>query len=121
MLSHQAHMQDRVLTQCILDCLDCRQVCLETVLYCLNTGGKHAESAQLRLLYDCIDICQTSADFMLFGSELYAQICASSADICERCAQGCDEWADDPRMQACAEICRRCADSCRHMGMQQAA
>ena len=77
--------------------------------------GPHVEAAHLRLLLDCAEICQTSADFMLRGSELHGQVCGVCADVCDRCAQSCAQFGDDQQMQACAEECRKCAESCRKM------
>ena len=75
---------------------------------------RHAEAAHIRLLLDCAEICQTSANFMLRGSDLHARVCAVCAEVCERCAQDCETFEED-FMQACAQECRRCAESCRRM------
>ncbi len=102
--------------QCIEVCLDCHKACLQTIPYCLQQGGMHAESNHIRLMMDCADICQTSANFMLRGSDLHSITCGACAEICERCAADCDRMGgDDTRMAACAEECRRCADACRQM------
>ncbi|HXG67920.1 MAG TPA: four-helix bundle copper-binding protein [Blastocatellia bacterium] len=101
--------------QCIENCLDCHRICLETVAYCLQMGGKHAEAAHIRLLLDCAEICQTSANFMMRGSNLHGYVCGVCAVICERCAESCERMGDDERMRVCAQECRTCADSCRQM------
>jgi hypothetical protein len=75
----------------------------------------HAEPNHIRVMMDCAEICQTSANFMLRGSDLHVHTCAACAEICDRCAADCERMADDTRMAACAEMCRRCADSCRSM------
>ena len=104
---------------CIEECQSCHRVCLETVTHCLQKGGRHAESAHIRLLLDCVDICQTSASFMLRGSDLHPLTCSVCAEVCERCAQDCERLADDDMMKRCAEACHRCAQSCRRMAGQQ--
>ena len=101
--------------QCIEECLSCHRVCLETVTYCLQQGGKHAEATHIQTLLDCAEICQTSANFMLRSSELHGRTCAACAEVCERCAESCEQMGEDEQMRACAEACRRCADSCRQM------
>ncbi|HSH79114.1 MAG TPA: four-helix bundle copper-binding protein [Herpetosiphonaceae bacterium] len=101
--------------QCIQNCTDCHRICLETVAYCLRMGGKHAEAAHIRLLLDCAEICQTSANFMIRGSDFHGRTCGVCAEVCEACAQDCEQMGDDAQMRACAEMCRRCAESCRHM------
>ena len=106
---------NETLRQCIQECLNCHGICLNTITYCLEQGGRHAEGGHIRLLTDCAEICQTSANFMLRGSSLHARTCAVCAEICAQCAEDCGQFKDDAHMQRCAEACRRCAESCREM------
>jgi hypothetical protein len=108
------HISDDM-RRCIQHCLDCHSICLETVAYCLQHGGKHAEAGHIRLLLDCAGICQTSANCMLRGSELHGRTCDVCAEVCERCARDCEQFGDDAMMRECAERCRRCAESCPQM------
>ena len=102
--------------QCIKNCQDCHHICIETMMHCLEMGGKHASLDHIRVLQDCIQICQTSADFMLSGSALHSRVCGVCAEACERCAQNCEQLSgSDTQMKACAEMCRRCSDSCQRM------
>lgn len=101
--------------QCIQECMNCHAICTQTVTYCLQMGGKHAEATHIGLLLDCAEICQTSANFMLRGSPMHGRVCGVCAEACERCAQSCEQMGDDAQMQACADTCRRCAESCRRM------
>lgn len=110
-----AHKISDDMRRCIDVCLECHRACLEMVLHCLQVGGAHADAPHIRLLMDCAEICQTSANFMLRDSELHGETCAACADVCERCARDCEQFGDDPMMRACVEICRRCAESCRKM------
>nr|ADN17555.1 protein of unknown function DUF326 [Gloeothece verrucosa PCC 7822] len=103
--------------QCIENCLDCHSVCLNTVFYCLEKGGKHSDTAHIRLMLDCAEICQISANFMLRGSDLHSRTCGICADICSRCAADCQSMGDDSQMTACADMCRRCAETCEQMSM----
>jgi hypothetical protein len=103
--------------RCIEDCLDCHDICLETIAYCLDRGGTYAETEHIRLLLDCVEICQTSADFTLCGSELHGRTCDICAEVCDRCAQRCESFGDEAIIYECAEVCRRCAESCRQMAM----
>jgi hypothetical protein len=102
---------------CIDICQECHSVCLETVIHCLQMGGEHAEPNHIRLLLDCAEICQTSANFMLRGSDLHGLTCATCAEVCDRCAEDCERF-DDAQMKRCAETCHRCAESCREMATQ---
>lgn len=101
--------------ECIDNCKKCRQVCLETLEYCREKGGEHADENHLKLLEDCAKICETSTDFMERESENHQKTCAVCADICEQCAEACEAFEDDEQMQKCAEACRECAESCREM------
>lgn len=106
--------------QCIQNCLDCHSICLNTITYCLQKGGMHAEPAHIQLMQDCAEICQTSANFMLRGSDLHTRTCGVCAQVCQRCADDCAKMGDDAQMKACADMCRRCAESCRQMSMATA-
>jgi hypothetical protein len=101
--------------RCIALCRECHDVCLRTVTHCLNKGGRHAAPDHLRLLLDCSQICDTSADFMIRGSDLHHATCGACAEVCDRCAEDCERMADDDVMRHCAQICRRCAEVCHHM------
>lgn len=108
------HDQSPEMKRCIEDCEDCHQICLQTFQLCLAKGGPHAEASHLRVLLDCAQICQTSADFMIRGSDLHALTCGACAEVCARCAESCERMADEA-MRRCAEVCRRCTESCRLM------
>jgi hypothetical protein len=100
---------------CIQTCWTCRDICQSTLYnHCLEQGGHHAQPSHVRLMADCIGICQTAADFMTRNSELHAAVCAACAEVCEACAESCDLF-DDDEMKACAKACNDCAASCREM------
>ena len=101
--------------ECIDNCTDCHHVCLETISYCLGKGGRHAAATHIRTLQDCVDLCHTSADFMIRNSALHGRTCELCAEACERCAKARDAFGDDAQMKKCAEMCRRCAKTCREM------
>jgi hypothetical protein len=101
--------------ECAELCEDCHRICIETAAHCLAAGGKHSEARHVRLLLDCAEICQTSANFMARGSDLHHHTCAACAEVCDRCAESCERIGDDETMRQCADLCRRCADSCRRM------
>jgi hypothetical protein len=99
---------------CIQICNECHRVCLETAQHCLQTGGAHARPDHIRTLLDCADICRTSADFMVRGSQHHAVTCRACAEICGVCADSCEQLGGAD-MERCAEVCRRCAESCARM------
>ena len=61
--------------RCIAECTNCHATCVSMIEHCLRQGGKHVQPDHIRLLADCAQICQTSADFMLRGSALHAHTC----------------------------------------------
>ena len=100
---------------CIQLCWDCRNTCQDTLFnHCLSMGGVHAAQAHVRLMTDCIQICQAAADFMVRGSALHTEVCRACAAICRACADSCARIGD-AHMQACADRCRKCAESCEAM------
>jgi hypothetical protein len=107
-------------SECLENCLACYRVCTETMSHGWQLGGHYAEAAHLRLLADCADICQTSANFLMRGSERHSSVCAVCAEVCLRCAEQCERFADDEWMKVCAAACRRCAESCQLMTAMQA-
>ncbi len=115
MTHHTGHMSHDEMKNCAKTCFDCESICLETITHCLSKGGKHAEASHIQLLINCAEICQTSAKFLLSGSNLHSEICSVCAIACNACADSCDQFGDDAQMRACAEACRRCAESCGGM------
>lgn len=100
---------------CIDACRSCHEICIRTIEHCLQMGGEDARADHIRLLTDCSQICQTSADFMLRSSPLHSLTCSACAKVCERCAAECGKFSGDEAMAACAEACRECAESCSRM------
>lgn len=106
---------------CTQLCWECRAECQETLFnHCIEEGGKHVAPEHVRLMADCIQICQTAADFMTRNSALHLTVCAACADICEACARSCEKIGGE-HMNRCAELCRRCAASCRTMSKMRKA
>lgn len=98
---------------CIQECLDCHKTCLsEAMTHCLEAGGEHVEPEHLRLMMNCAEMCQTSANFMLSGSKLHHLTCGVCAQVCQACAESCEKIEG---MEECAAQCRRCAQSCASM------
>ena len=109
-----SHQQSPEMQECITHCQTCHATCLQMLAsHCLEVGGKHVEAKHVKLMLDCIQISQTSADFMLRGSDHHAHVCRECAEICRACAESCDEIGD---MEDCVAACRACAESCGKMG-----
>lgn len=106
---------DEQMSGCINACDDCHSICTETVNYCMGMGGAHVTQEHIKLLLDCAEISQASANFMLRGSAMHAEVCGVCAEACERCATSCEQFPGDEQMEACVRACRTCAESCREM------
>jgi hypothetical protein len=94
-------------------CQDCYRICLAMVNHCQVQGGALAEPKQIRLLLDCAEICQTTADFLPRGSNLHLTICNACVVVSLKCAAACEELIEDELMQSCAAACRRAAAACQ--------
>jgi hypothetical protein len=100
---------------CIAECLHCYQTCLSTAMgHCSEFGGQHTEPKHFTLMMACVEICQTSAHFMLLGSELHKLTCRRCAEIYEQCAA---DYARVGEMRECTDACRRCAASCQKLAI----
>jgi len=109
-------MNQQDMQQYIENCTQYHATCIATIQHCLGMGGRHASRDHIRLMADCAQICRTSADFMIRGSDLHPLTCGVCAEVCQRCADDCEQMSGaDATMKRCAEICRRCAESCRQM------
>lgn len=115
MSMEMGHQISAEMMHCVEECQGCHDTCLEAVGYCLQMGGEHAMPGHIRLLMDCAEICQTSANFMIRMSDLHTKTCGVCAEVCERCAKECARFDNDSVMQRCAETCTNCARSCHDM------
>lgn len=102
------HTLSPEIQRCIEVCKQGHDIFLQTVLtHCLQVGGKHVEEAHFRLMINCAEICQTSANFMLRNSLVHEAVCVACAEVCDACTESCECIGD---MDDCAQRCRRCAD-----------
>lgn len=121
LMSSQEAIANDHLSRCLDLCRQCHEVCLATLAYCLRTGGDHAQEQHLRLMMDCAEICQTSANLMLRESGFHARTCGLCAEVCESCADACGKFESDATMQQCADLCRDCAAACREISVEGSA
>jgi hypothetical protein len=113
-MNHHTHT---TMQACIAVCNHCHQVCLQTAMnHCLEIGGKHIEAKHLRLMINCAEICQMSANFQLSNANFQYRLCEVCAEICEACADSCEKIGG---MDECVDACRKCAVSCRQMASVQ--
>ena len=110
------HHTDDEMKKCIQLCQDCHALCTHTIQHCLKLAGRHAASDHIRLLIDCAQICETTAQYLLRESSFHERMCGFCADVCRQCGDDCMQIAgDDQILKQWAEMCRRCADSCERM------
>ncbi len=115
------HHNHKQMQECIEICTECFSECQETLVnHCLPMGGKHVEAEHVKLMLDCIQACQTAADFMRRDSRFHTSECRACAEICEACATSCENIGGE-EMKRCAEVCRRCAESCHQMSKMKKA
>jgi len=93
----------------------CRRACVDVVRRTLGDDGPALDDAQIGVLLDGAEVCETAIRFRRRNSMPPPRVCAVCVTICERCAELCEAHADDPVMRACGEACRRCAEVCRHL------
>jgi hypothetical protein len=114
--ANMPHQISPAMREAIANCTECHNICTETVQHSLGLGGPRADPDFIQLLLDCAQICATSDDVMLRGSEFSGRVCGVCAEVCDRCAAECERRANgDETIARCAETCRRCAESCRRM------
>jgi hypothetical protein len=107
-------MSDQM-ASCVDDCIKCYRKCEETLAYCLQQGGKHADPEHIKLMMECAEICRLSASSMMRGTTQSRAISTACAEVCRACAKSCDAFGDDEKMKECAATCFKCADSCESM------
>ena len=109
-----AHLPADDVRRCAQATADCHQYCIETIAYCRQHGGAFAAADHLSLLLDCAELCQTTTDLLLRGSDFAAELATLCAHVSEQCALSCDQFGDR-QARACAGACRRSALLCREL------
>jgi hypothetical protein len=106
------HQVNAEMKSCIEECLRCYQICLSTAMVNIPRPSTSA-------LMACAEICQTSAHFMLIGSELHKRTCRLCNEICEQCAADCERIGEMKEAwtpaDGCAESCKKMAERIRRI------
>jgi hypothetical protein len=98
---------------CIDNCHNVQETCLEAVNYCIENNETDVEC--IGMLVSTAEISATSAKLMMIESEFHPQVCRVCAEICQACAEYFEE-EDDEVFTRVATFARACAESCRQMG-----
>lgn len=103
--------------ECIRLCDECRNICHDTLFnHALERGGEYARADHIRLMVDCIQICQVTADLMRRNSPYHFSMCGACADVSLACAEICEKFGKNfGPIVRCAQACRECASSCQTM------
>jgi hypothetical protein len=73
----------------------CRRACLDAVRRALDAEGPALDDAQLGLLLDGAEVCETTIRFRRRNFTLDPPVCAVCVEVCQRCAALCEALADD--------------------------
>lgn len=93
------------------ECTRCHQISLTGSGHLLRQGGDLADAHHIRLLSDCVELCQTVSNFLLRGSPFGKRTAALCAEICRQCADELN-GSTDAVIQTCAQACGDCAEAC---------
>lgn len=95
------------------NCFETSQAAEKCAQHCIEMG--EADRARcIRLCRDVAELADLHARMMVRDSEYHEEIARVCADLCETCAEECEN-VGGKIPQACAEACRKSAESCRRM------
>ncbi|MCP1574252.1 uncharacterized protein YggL (DUF469 family) [Herbaspirillum rubrisubalbicans] len=110
--SQQMSSSSSSMLTCMQACQQCHDTCRKAAFGISPAAAQELAADDVRLLVECAELCQLSANWQLAGSQYCRQICAVCAQVCRQCQDRC---SDDAGLQECATACRRCAESCEAM------
>src|SRR5688572_9921461 len=65
----------------------------------------------LACIVDCVDLCTTTASFIVRGSEHADDLREVCAELAKCVEESCEEYGDDEVLTACADACREAYDA----------
>lgn len=104
---------EQMFQNCITSCEKCQAACLRAITQGLETGGEYSRLEHIRLLLDCAESCQVSANFLLRGSPSAGYFCSVGARLCDRYVR---DYKRLSGLEACVAACEKAAALCRQMG-----
>lgn len=110
MPGHMAEFDANPLLQaCVQACDDCQRILLDAA-----RGGADGASgrAMRRLLLDCAEICEATANYASAGSVFLPEVVAACVRLCDECGAACEALPADAGLDACIDACRRAAAAC---------
>lgn len=91
----------------------CQRACNHCYDACLNEEDIKMVANCIRTDRDCADICGMVVSFSDRDSEIFKDLVALCAKICDVCATECEKHEHMSHCQACAVACRECEAACR--------
>ncbi len=98
-----------------VDCSNARNMCLQTLNYCLSQSGKYSDKEIIKRIEDCAVLCEATISFLLRDSRLLGPLLRVCATACEKCSQSCEQIPGDEQLETCAHYCRVAFQSCSSM------
>lgn len=98
---------------CARECMNCHDLCLEIINYCLIQGGPYAAPVNIGVLSDCAEICRLTSEFLTRDSNFFREVCNLNEKVCDNCADLTGRFSDDDKMLMCSNVCRETAVLCR--------
>jgi len=95
---------------------ECKATCDNTTTMILSKPDLQFRTNQLRLLRDCVDMCDLTEKLVARHSPFTKRILSECAYVCDACANECLKFPD-MESQRCAQICLKCAEECRQHAM----
>ena len=86
----------------------CRRMFME---YAPKESGRNLPYLHLKRLQACIEICGSTASYLLKDGVMAHRLCEITARICEQCADFCEKLEGED-FQHCAALCRETAEAC---------
>jgi hypothetical protein len=73
--------------------------------------GEVEDPELLACIVDCVDLCTTTASFIVRGSEHADDLREVCAELAKCVEESCEEYGDDEVLTACADACREAYDA----------
>jgi hypothetical protein len=96
--------------ECATVVMEAQRICLSTVRYCLDKGGRASAAQFIRLLLDTAAVCQTTAECCRSGSNFITFSTGACRELCILTATSCGRFGEDAQLKTCAEVCQRAAE-----------
>lgn len=95
------------------DLTEAYKVCTMTIAYCANARGEKADPHRLQVLFDCADLCLTTAAAAGRASKFLRPLAELTSDVAEACASAyADVEHGDLQLKKLYAVCLRAAQTC---------